>query len=111
MSRTKHHRGQKHQKAGLDFTGKYRNNKLHGGGYGRVAKDAAHVELRQKDKEACKDAMDQYDEEIDELTHISSCFDMGRMQKALSSDLVQPPSGMSRQQMKEFIRNSCKPEE
>ena len=111
MSRTKHHRGQKHQKVGLNFGGKYNHNKFFDGGYGRVAKDAAHIELRQKDKEACREAMDQCDEEIDELVHISSCFDMGRMQKVLSNDLVQPPSGMSKQQMKEFIRNSFEWEE
>lgn len=50
MSRTKHHRAQKYVKSGRDFGARYKHNKGYGGGTGRLAKDAAHCELRRKDK-------------------------------------------------------------
>jgi hypothetical protein len=54
MSRTSHHKGQKHNKQGLDFCGKYKVNRLHGGGYGREPKDCAHKEMRNDAKVACQ---------------------------------------------------------
>jgi len=55
MSRTNHHRQQKQNKLGLDFGSRYKHNIKYGGGYGKTAKLASHIELRQRDKqEVCK---------------------------------------------------------
>lgn len=57
MSRTKHHKGQKHRRYGLDYGAKYNSNKGYGGGYGPKAKDAADSDRRQEDKRVVREEL------------------------------------------------------
>jgi len=50
MSRTNHHRTQRHNHCGYDYGGKYKHNKGYGGGYGSDGRNAAHREMRADSK-------------------------------------------------------------
>ena len=50
MSRTKHHRNQKHARLGLDYGARYKYNQHYGGGYGPPAKHGAKRERRRDGK-------------------------------------------------------------
>ena len=55
MSRTKHHRGQRNQKSGLDFGAKLNCDKGYHAGSGKFAKDLADSERRAADKKAIRE--------------------------------------------------------
>jgi hypothetical protein len=61
MSRTKHHKTQKHCKCGWDFGARYNHNKGYGGGTGPQAKDAADIERRIEDKKTVQDELKDLD--------------------------------------------------
>lgn len=50
MSNTRHHRGQRANKAGHDFGKRYKCDKHWSGGTGRVPKTLAHKEMRNESK-------------------------------------------------------------
>lgn len=58
MSRTKHHKGQKNRRCGLDYGSKYKHNKGYCGGYGPDAKNAADSERRQQGKKIVRNEVD-----------------------------------------------------
>ena len=57
MSRTKHHRHQKHTHMGYDYGSRHNCNRHYGGGYGWYARILLHKELRQEDKEVVRNAI------------------------------------------------------
>jgi len=77
MSRTGHHKNQKHQHDEFDYGGKYKNNKHYGGGYGVDGRDAADKERRETGKELCESGVDELAEmEVEELL-LSEPHDLG----------------------------------
>lgn len=50
MSRTHHHRTNRHAHCGYDYGARFKVNKGYGGGYGSDSRDAAHREMRAESK-------------------------------------------------------------
>lgn len=58
MSRTRHHRNQKHQHNGFDYGGKYNCNKNYAQGYGTDGRDLADSERRRESKQIIRDELE-----------------------------------------------------
>ena len=61
MSRTSHHRSQKHAHNGHDYGARYRCNRMYGAGYGAYSRSLAHAEMRNDSKVIIKMEIDDVD--------------------------------------------------
>ena len=71
MSRTIHHKSQKHRRCGFDYGGKYKFDKNYSGGYGSFSRKMAHKELRIEDKSTVRKELLMIDDKGGEMTNIT----------------------------------------
>ncbi len=62
MSRTKHHRNQKHQHNGQEFGSRYKCNRLYCQSYGKDGRDLADTERRNDSKRIINEELEMLDD-------------------------------------------------